>query len=81
MRYMTIKSTTVLRTLTGAFLAGALWIAYRVIVCGLSEPSITTAALLATVAGLFLTAQRQISDRQDAISKFYLEKYQAGFSV
>jgi hypothetical protein len=72
-------SSVVLIVLVVTFLAGALWIAYRVVVCGINEPSITAAALLATVAGLFLTAQRQMADRQEATSRFYLEQYQEGF--
>lgn len=72
-------SSVLLVALVVIFLAGALWIAYRVIACGLIEPSITVAALLATVAGLFLTAHRQMVDRQEATSRFYLEQYQAGF--
>jgi hypothetical protein len=72
-------SSALLVALIVTFLAGALWIAYRVVISGLSDPSITVAALLATVAGLFLTAQRQIADRQESTSHFYLEQYQAGF--
>jgi hypothetical protein len=67
--------------LTGAFLAGALAVAFRIIISGLPWSEMPIAALCATVAGVFLTAQRQIADRQESTSKFYLEKYQEGFNT
>lgn len=60
--------------LTGAFLVGALAVAFRIVTGGLLSSEMPIAALLATVAGVFLTAQRQISDRQESTSKFYLER-------
>jgi hypothetical protein len=74
-------SSSLLAVLAAAFLIGALWIGFRVVIFGVTEPSITIAALLATVAGLFLTAQRQMADRQEATSRFYLEQYQIGFDT
>src|SRR5689334_20026264 len=70
-----------LGTLAAAFLVGAVWVGYRVIVRHLDDPSLTVAALLATIAGLFLTVQRQIADRQEATSRFYLEQFQKGFDT
>jgi len=81
MRFLPRFASALLVVLALTFLAGALWIAYRVVLCGFEEPSITVAALLATLAGLFLTAQRQIADRQEATSRFYLEQHQAGFDT
>lgn len=81
MRFLARLPSVLLIVLAVVFLAGALWIAYRVVICGIAEPTITVAALLATVAGLFLTAQRQIADRQEATSRFYLEQYRAGFDT
>jgi hypothetical protein len=46
-----------------------------------SQRASPVAALLATVAGLFLTAQLQIAEREEATSRFYLQQYQAGFDT
>jgi len=80
-RFVTRASWAVLITLAVVFLASALWITYRVVVCGSTEPSLTVAALLATVAGLFLTAQQQIANREETTSRFYLEQYLEGFDT
>lgn len=75
MRY----SSLALLILSAIFLVAALGIVFEAVVYAVKDPPLTVAALLATVAGLFLTAQRQIADRQETTSRFYLEQYQLGF--
>lgn len=81
MRFAVRAISCLLVGLAVTFLGASLWIAVRVVFYAKSEPSITIAALLATVAGLFLTAQRQMADREDATSRFFLDQYLSGFDT